>query len=38
VLFISSIAKAADDPEKIASVVLPAVASKLEDTLRGVER
>jgi hypothetical protein len=28
----------AEDPEKIASTLLPAVASKLEDTLRGVER
>jgi hypothetical protein len=28
----------AEDPEKIASTLLPAVISKLEDTLRGVER
>ncbi|HEU0142703.1 MAG TPA: Rad52/Rad22 family DNA repair protein [Bryobacteraceae bacterium] len=28
----------AEDAEKIASTLLPAVASKLEDTLRGVER
>jgi hypothetical protein len=28
----------AEDPEKIASALFPAVVSKLEDTLRGVER